>query len=376
MKIGILTLPLHTNYGGILQAYALKTSIEKLGHEVLIIDTDFKKKSILKTLKEKIKNLIKKDKKVIEKEKINKLKNHSYLTYTKPFIDQKIKHITKTFSNPRRMGKEIIKYNFEAFVVGSDQIWNPKYFSNIEIAFFSFIISGNPLRISYAPSFGGDSWKFSPEKEKICQDLIIKFDAISVREKSSVQICETHLGVKAKWVLDPTMLLNSDEYINLLPKNPNPSKGNLFTYILDKTEEKAKMVGLLASAFKLQPYELETIESEKPIPLEWGTKASVETWVENFYRSEFILTDSFHGTVFSILFNKPFFAIINRNRGAARFESLLGAFNLTDRLLESFEDLTDKKIEKKIDWISINQILDQKRKESFSFLAESLNKKR
>jgi hypothetical protein len=375
MKIGILTLPLHTNYGGILQAYALKSRLENMGHEVWLINTNFNKKSTWKSLKEKVKNLIKPNPKSIEKEKINKLKNQSYLTFTKPFIVQNFKNITKTFSNPKTISKEIIIYNFDAYIVGSDQIWNPKYFKHIEIAFFSFIETSYPLRISYAPSFGGDIWKFSPEKEKICTDLIKKFNAISVREESAIQLCEKNLGVKPKWVLDPTMLLNIEDYKIFLKNDSTQLRGGLFNYILDKTDEKSKIVDIVATAFDIKPYELETIEKNRQIPLEWGTKATVEKWIENFYISDHIVTDSFHGTVFSILFNKPFFAIINKNRGAARFESLLNAFNLNDRLLGSLEDLTESKLKKKIDWPSVNQILDQKRKESYSFLNDNLLKK-
>lgn len=376
MKIGILTLPLHTNYGGILQAYALKTFLEKMGHEVHLIDTNFKKKSPWRIIKDTIKNLIKKNPKAIENDKINKLKHQSYLTFTKPFIDQNIKNITKTFTNPKTMGKEIKKYNFDAYIVGSDQIWNPKYFKHIEIAFFSFISTGNPLRISYAPSFGSDVWKFSPEKEKICRELIRKFDAISVRENSAIKLCENHLGVEAHWVLDPTMLLLPTEYAQLLTgKKTLAKKGNLFTYILDKAEDKTKIINAVSETFKLQAYQLDSVESKVPIPLEWSTKATVEEWIENFHKAEFIVTDSFHGTVFSILFNKPFFAVINFKRGATRFESLLKAFDLSDRMLSSYKELTESKLKNTIDWTSVNQILDQKRKESYSFLFESLNKR-
>ena len=105
-----------------------------------------------------------------------------------------------------------------------------------------------------------------------------------------------------------------------------------------------------------------------------GTKATVEEWIRNFSEAEFIVTDSFHGTVFSILFNKPFFSVINLKRGATRFQSLLGAFGLEDRLLDSYNDLQNKDVLKQIDWEHVNNKLERKRDESLLFLTTSLQK--
>lgn len=374
MKIGILTLPLHTNYGGILQAYALFKVLEKMGHDVYLIDTRFKKDSTWKTLKKQIKSFFKNNPQSKKTAYLNKIKNQSYLTYTKPFIDKYLPKTTETFDNPKTMGKKIGKYNFEALIVGSDQIWNPKYYKNIEIAFFSFLDDSNLIRISYAPSFGGDVWKYSAEKEKICKDLIQKFNSVSVREDSGVLLCEKHLGIKPTWVLDPTMLLSENDYIELISNSGLTKNGNLFTYILDKTDDKNNIINSVANRFKLIPQELDFMEWEESIPLEWSTKATVEDWISKFYEAEFIVTDSFHGTVFSILFNKPFFSIINVDRGATRFQSLLKSFNLEDRMLSSYEDLTESVLEKEINWKAVHQNLAERRRISFSFLSEGLKK--
>lgn len=372
MKIGILTLPLHTNYGGILQAYALFHVLEKMGHDVYLIDTRFKKDSKWKSLKKYIKNLVRNDTKSKTTAYLNKIKHQSYLTYTKPFIDKYLVKVTEPFDNPKTMGKKIGKYNFEAYVVGSDQIWNPKYFKNIEIAFFSFLNDKKVIRISYAPSFGGDLWKYSAEKERICKDLVQKFKSVSVREDSGVLLCEKHLGIKASWVLDPTMLLSESDYTQIISTSGIKKNRGLFTYILDKNKDKTSIINSVANRFKLKPHELDFMEWDEPIPLEWSTKATVEDWIRNFYEAEFIVTDSFHGTVFSILFNKPFFSIINEDRGATRFQSLLKSFSLEDRMLSSFEDLKESILEKEINWKAVNQILDERRSLSSSFLSEGL----
>jgi hypothetical protein len=375
MKIGILTLPLHTNYGGILQAYALKTALEKMGHEVYLIDTGFNKNSSWKAFKKFLKGILKKNTKLKAERKFNKIKTKSYFLFTKPFIDKHFPNVTKKFSDPISMGEKILEYNFEAYIVGSDQIWNSKYFKNIEISFFSFVKGDDKLKIAYAPSFGSEIWNYKPNKEKICKELIKKFDAVSVREISAVELCKKFFDIEAQWVLDPTMLLNPEEYVSILPDSMAKPKGNMFTYILDRNEDKDLIIEKISNTLSLNPYELETIDSKEPIPLEWGTKATVEEWIRNFHQAGFIVTDSYHGTVFSILFNKPFFSVINFKRGATRFKSLLNALDLSERLLNSFDDLTDSKMKKNIDWELVNKKLELERKNSQTFLYESLNEK-
>lgn len=376
MKIGILTLPLHTNYGGILQAYALKTVLERMGHEAYLVDVRLNHQPLLTVVKSKIKELIFRDKVLLKSSFSRKIKFHAYTTFTKLFIDKHFPNITQTFNNHSKMGDEIKKYNIDAFVVGSDQIWNPKYFRHIEIAFLSFLPNEKTLKISYAPSFGSDSWSFSPEQENNCKALIRKFDAVSVREDSGVNLCEKYLGMKPNWVLDPTMLLHAKDYLELLPKSGASKGGKMFTYILDKTEDKEQIIQSISSKKQLEAYELQTIEGYGTIPLELGTKATVEEWIRNFSEAEFIVTDSFHGTVFSILFNKPFYSVINFKRGATRFQSLLNLLDLNDRLLGSFSDLETKDITKEMDWDNVNKKLEEKRVDSYLFLTQSLMKRK
>lgn len=373
MRIGILTLPLHNNYGGILQAYALVRALENMGHEVYLIDTRFKKKTtFLKSLKATIKQLVKPNPNKKKVDFSQEIRDKTFKLYIKQFIDNQFKHITEPFVNPSTMGKEIKKYKLNAVIVGSDQIWNPKYYKHIEIAYCSFLDDKNVLKISYAPSFGVDTWKYSPEQEKVCKDLIQKFDAVSVRENTGAELCEKHFDIKATWVLDPTMLLATKEYMQLIPKSSNLQTGKLFTYVLDKNEDKNMIISHVMKIKNLQEVELETIEGYGDIPLEWGTKSTVENWIRNFNEADFVVTDSFHGTVFSILFNKPFFSVINFKRGATRFHSLLNHLGLEDRLLGSFSDLSNEKIEKDINWSEVNHKLEIFKEESLDFLSNSL----
>lgn len=374
MKIGILTLPLHTNYGGILQAYALKKVLESKGHEVWLIDTKFNKVPPKKVFTRFLKTFLHR---IQGKTSILfplRLRNKAYRTYTKPFIDKHIVKITKKFDDPNKIGLEIKTYNFDAYVVGSDQIWNPKYFPNIEIAFFSFLNGKDEIKISYAPSFGADTWNYKPEKSILCKELIDKFHAISVREDLGQDFCLEFFGKKAELVLDPTLLLTRDHYISLIEQRKSTyKKGGLFTYVLDLNEEKRKIINDVSSFHNLTPYQLEIIEGHENTPLEWRTKAEVEDWIINFHNADFIVTDSFHGTVFSILFNKPFFSLINYDRGGVRFKSILKQFDLLGRMIGAYTELNESVLSNQINWEKVNNTLEEKRNKSSIFLENALN---
>ena len=236
MRIGILTLPLHTNYGGILQAYALQTILKRMGHEVVVIDT-YKKLHLplwkwpLSIPKRLIcKYLLGKDIRVLAEYNYNK---------TLSIINQHTQHFIQTNIH-RKIIKdlsEIKPFDFDTIVVGSDQIWRARYFKSmfhttIKHSFLDFAKEWNLKRIAYAASFGTEEWEFTEEETEQCKNLAALFDAISVREESGVQLCQSKLNVEATHVLDPTMLLEPYEYVNLVKKaNIPPSKGNLLCYI-------------------------------------------------------------------------------------------------------------------------------------------------
>ena len=236
MKIGILTLPLHTNYGGILQAYALQTVLERMGHEVCLIEKKRKPfrlplwKAPLVYGKRVLKNLAGHPYPIFYEQKVNREEPITRQN-TDLFIKRYIKRrIVNDFS-------ELKESDFDAIVVGSDQIWRPKYFNgNIEDAYLKFAEGWNIKRIAYAASFGTDEWEYTAAQTKECARLLKQFDAVSVREASGVDLCRKHFGVEARHVLDPTMLLTAEDYIRLFETAGTPkSPGTLLCYILDET---------------------------------------------------------------------------------------------------------------------------------------------
>ena len=125
--------------------------------------------------------------------------------HTQKFISEYIHRKIINFKNLR-------ENDFDAIVVGSDQIWRPCMFPNIENAYLRFTIDWDIKRISYAASLGVDNWEYSPKQTKECRRLIQKFNAISVREKSSIDLLKKYFNVNACHVLDPTLLIEGSQY--------------------------------------------------------------------------------------------------------------------------------------------------------------------
>lgn len=370
MKIGILTLPLHTNYGGILQAYALQTILERMGHEAIVLGKKNHAqlpplwKMPLSYSKRLIKKFILGEKsiRIFHEQWYNK--TYPIVSqYTQKFIDKYINYVTPgdlSSLNPN---------DFDAIVVGSDQIWRPIYYRKIENAFLAFAEEWKIKRIAYAASFGTDQWEYTSDQTEKCKNLVKKFDAVSVRESSAVNLCKEHFGINALHVLDPTMLLNKNDYISLFEASQTPkSPGNLLVYILDETHEKAELVDKIAKEKGLIPFMVNSLVDNQYAPLEKRIQPPIENWLRGFYDAEFVITDSFHGCVFSIIFGKPFIAYGNIKRGLSRFNSLLKMFSLEDRLTTSnnINQLND------IDWNLIEKKLNDLRIESFDFLKNNL----
>jgi len=190
-----------------------------------------------------------------------------------------------------------------------------------------------------------------------------------------MELCQKYLEVEAKYVLDPTLLLDKNEYIDIVAKdNTAKSTGNLMVYILDNSSIKENIVVQISRKLKLTPFQVLPLKKFDDLDrnsIDECVYPSVVNWIRGFMDAEFVVTDSFHGTVFSILFNKPFVVIRNAERGSARFESLLSMFKLEDRLIESNDDIDECWFEE-IDYVKVNSVLNKERERSITFLNQSL----
>lgn len=378
MRIGILTLPLHTNYGGILQAYALQTTLERMGHNVDVFQTYYNGIRIPLSRYPFVlgKRFFRKcfiNRKTVVFRELKKRKEAPLLrTHIDGFINKQI--------HAFEIGqlREIPLADYDAIIVGSDQIWRPSYVrrmwkTDVQDAFLRFTSGWNGKRVSYAASFGVDRWLFSEEETAECKLLAQLFDAVSVREDSGVDMCRNHLGINATQLIDPTLLLTKDDYTSLIREEKGSHRYNngIFNYVLDETPDKQQLIYRIAKDRNLKPYGIVINSQDLSKPVEERVLPPIEEWIKCFRDAKFVVTDSFHGCVFSIIFRKPFVAMANTNRGVSRFRSLLSLLELEDHLLTNTEQYSSSFSYDIPDSISIR--IEALVKESTRFLNQVLS---
>lgn len=370
MKIGILTITPNIGYGGIMQAYALQTILKKLGNEIEIIN--YRHKIGYKT---KAKFFLKSVYKVFIKGEFAKFSlNDDYL-----YRAQKVSKFHQKYLNLSELVKTSKEFRclanrkYDCIIVGSDQVWRPQYVVNIYDYYLDGIRKG-VYKMSYAASFGVNEWQYSKEQTRRCTKLLKEFGYISVRERSGIKLIADNLSenFKADWDLDPTLLIYQNDYASLIQNVPK-NKNTLFTYILDPTFDKSQVVNKISKELNLGINEFNTrAENGMGVELKLRVAPPVETWISGFRDADFIVTDSFHGMVFSIIFNKPFVVYINPNRGTERFTSLLSMLGLLDRMITCSTELNQSLLSDTIVWNKVNDVINIKRKDIMSKLSRNL----
>lgn len=352
MKTAIFTLPLINNYGGILQAYALQNVLFELGIDNKVLNLRTKEASFFSINYAKF---------LIAKTFISRYKNAKFEILrhdldARKFIEKNIVLTDEIygFSDLKRVCKN---EKFDAFVLGSDQVFNQGNFMNFG-EYFSLGFIQNAVKIAYAASFGGEfkGWKnLSTHRENLA-----KFRAISVREQNAIKICKEILNLKTDFVLDPTLLARREIYDKFCTNLDESSSQNtkIFAYILDPNEKTAQ---ILDNASQKSRCKIAQVNDR-------ANRLKIEEWLSAIKSAKFIITDSFHGCVFSIIFGKPFFAIINEARGNARFHSLFDMLNLDNRVIKD----VNFELNLEMNYDEIYKILDEKRKFSIDFLKQNL----
>ena len=367
MRIAIITLPLHGNYG------ALQTVLKRMGHTVETIQLPWElhqplwRKPLAYGKRCLLKFVLRRNIRIFHEKWYNRtqlvLLKDMWRFVSEHIATREIKH----FSTIR-------KDEYEAFVVGSDQIWRPIYsYKPITQAYLDFAKNWKPVRrVAYAASFGTDAWEYTPKQTKQCAALVQLFNGVSVREEVAVKICQEHLHCEALHVLDPTMLLQAEDYVSLFEgQSLEEPRGQLLTYVLDETPEKSQIIRQLADRHRYEVYRANSRYEDTFAPLEERIQPPVEQWLKDFHDARFVITDSFHATVFSILFGKPFIVIGNAGRGLSRIHSLLGMFGLEVHLVHSLADL-DLDRDYALDVERVNEVLKARRREAMEFLKNNL----
>lgn len=181
------------------------------------------------------------------------------------------------------------------------------------------------------------------------------------------------MGKEVNHLLDPTILLPASKYFDVFVNNRSHLKSGVASiYYLDFGEEKTAIVNKVCNKLNIESDYVNNRIQDRNARLSDRIAPSLNKWMAGFAQAEFVVTDSFHATMFALYFNKPFVTVINEQRGAARFRSLMEELNLQDRLVSSPEVVTDNLIKGKIDWSRINDYFEKQRTISIQFLTKSL----
>lgn len=384
-RVLIVTLPLQSNYGGILQAWALQKTLRDRGHAA---DTTLSapkreplKRMIIRTLQWinsrglRGKARQRQSAHIISPRRQAKIDHHLI-----SFVHMRMSTVDIFRGSPRSRRRQVSQYS--AFIVGSDQVWRPRYM-DAPTALFGFVPEEkSPNLFSYAASFGiGDTSEFSNELRHETKELAKRLAGISVREASGVNLVRELWGRDdAIHHVDPTLLVRPAAYEDLIRTAPTlsgqPAPGSVLSYVLDPSSEKqalgqlaARHLGLPHVAL-LRPYPA-TAQEHQADPDSFQ-KIPVEAWLGGIHDARALITDSFHGCVFAILFHVPFVAVPNPRRGAERFKSLLGQFGLQHRMITETEDDLQKKVEQMlsdpIDWVSVDSLIAGERVRAWQYL--------
>ena len=354
MKVGILTSSIAGNYGGILQNYALQQVLKSLGHKPITID-HYKSYSRIRWIMGRINTFL-------HRKNVNVPFPWYGRVGSKKVLDFAFHNINRTKKIKTVTSDVIDDYSLEAIIVGSDQVWRKAY-TNLDLGFLKFAEGYNIKRIAYAASIGSDQWEYPDSETTCCRELILSFDAVSVREKSDVSLCQKHLGVTPQLVIDPTLLLKATHYNKFFKTSLLPEENYLFAYILDVDEFKCNFVNRMANNMRLKPIIMSAENNAK-------NDDSIEKWLTMIAHSSFVITDSYHGTLFSINFNKDFITINNVRRGNSRFKSILSQTGLMNRLVDSDELYV--RVMPGIDWGKVNAFIDNERIKGISFIRTAL----
>ena len=368
-KVGIITRHAIANYGSVLQTYATQKSFEKLGYDSEIINYIRKD--------EQGKNIAYANLKSNRNKKWNKniVTRTLYIAMQAPNYEYSYKcfqKFRKELLNETQMFYESIDElkqnlpNDDIYCTGSDQVWTSMgLYQYDETYFLKFVPEGIPC-ITYASSFGRE--EINTELDKNLKELLKNYKKILVREDSAVKIIKEKGYKNVEQVLDPTLLLNKEEWNNVASKKKKRKK-YILIYQLQKNKLFDNYAKKLAKKLNLQLIRISPSTSGFLKSGKFVYMPNPKEFLNYFKEAELIITDSFHGTVFSLIFEKRFIDILPPKTGT-RIKSILHLTGLEDRILKEYSDFT--LADKEINYIPVREILEKERKRSLAQLQEVL----
>lgn len=377
-KIGLVTY-YGDNYGACLQAYALQSSINYLGYICSIVEY----KNIFS--QDKKKNVISKIIRVLRdndiKHIISRYKTSKYITEANQHrhdLCEKFRQDNLQIAHNKCLSDKdfyLTPPEFDAYVCGSDQIWNPSFYGECHPIYYLDFVPAGKKRIAYAPSVG-----VSHIDDKYEDDLtkyLKKFDNISVRETNSVELLSKYTSKKIEWVLDPTLLLKKADYVKLkCDSNISiPQKPYIFCYLFGLEEKTKDIKNRIKSITSMPVVSIPFVKREILSDDIKVIDAGPGEFIHLIKNAALVLTDSFHATAFSINFNVPFVSLLRQNENeknemSSRIKSLLGQLDLENRLVKDIDSIPENVLS--MDFSNAEMKLERYREKSIQYLQEAL----
>lgn len=323
MRIAIITFSdFNTNFGSILQALALKSFLQSEGHEVTFIRyREFHPSSHQETLMGRIRSLL-----IKLYYFLYRGESRSRALNFRTFIDNHLNH-TRLYTSEKDLESNL--EDFDAYICGSDQIWNVDCLGGLRTPYFLKFAPANKLKIAYAPSMGD----YHPTDEVKIQigELLKKFDAVSTRENGTSLLISRILGKDVPTVVDPTLLLNKEQWLNVVGKTNVPKEDYAVCYFVRRHPQAEKIVKYFKHKYKIPIYNV----SDNLIHIK-GTKndfitCAPDTFVNLVANAKFCIGASFHLAAFSTIFDKHCF-VITTNHNESRIKELFGMVEREDHM--------------------------------------------
>lgn len=366
MKAGIVTFQRVNNYGTVLQAYALQHAVNGLGVDCDIIDYHRNNvKDVIIWQKNKYASLLKgkPDKQLYTNWEFFKIMVLE--VFLNQLASKKFDNFRKKMKFSRPVTKDTIKElngEYDLFISGSDQVWNCGRV-NLDATYMLDFVKDENKKVSYAASFG---FKKIPEKYiNKYREVLKDYRMVSVREQDGIEIYKKLTGKTAKLVIDPTMLLTKEDWLKIAAPRQQ-QKPYILVYQLGTSATLLKFAKKLAKA---QNCELLVLPHavRGGLRTKWCLGKGPEEWLSLFIHAKYVITNSFHGTAFSINLNKEFFVEVSEKRSRVAIQSrvynLLKLVHLENRIISD-----SVQVKEKINYKEVNQKLNAQRESSFTYL--------
>ena len=358
-NIKLLTFHNANNYGAALQAFALKEALKQLKTKPQFVN--YENKKILSDYKLIRTNSLKSFISSLWYLPRNLKRKKSFKSFSDKYLDTN----SKVYSTHCQIEQDI--QSKDIFVAGSDQIWNPELTGGLSDV-YTLNFKNDVRKIIYGASLGNEELL-----EKNAQDFknkLANLDYISVREKSIISPLENITGKKVEQVVDPTLLLDIDAWNKLISENEVvqlPCEKYIVVYTLFESEEVTKIANYLSQVTDLKIVHFKKYNTYKNELTSLYSYGPVD-FVNAIKNAAYVITNSFHGTVFSLIFRKKFYSVLPKQR-SGRIKDLLNSLDLNDRIIDDVKKIN---LEDKIDYIKIEEEIKKIRNSSIEYLKKGI----